>query len=151
MIPFDQGLYAGEHRHNLDAKKRLTVPSKWRFDGDENALYLAFADPSGCVTVYPPKMVEQLKARLSSISLGDKKGQRAIMRLLGQSDQFTFDKNGRINLNERLYRHAGIEKEVVLVGTVNKFHLWEPERYEAYIEADEDEGDLSDILSDLGL
>lgn len=152
MDLFEQGLYAGEFRHNLDAKRRLTVPSKWRFDGDEQQLYLAFPDPAGCITVYPPKMVSQLKEKLAAISLGDKKGQRAIMRLLGMADSFTFDKSGRININDRLFEHAGVDKEVVLVGTINKFHLWEPERYERYIEAeDEADGDLSSILSQLGL
>jgi len=152
MIDFAKGLYAGEHRHNLDAKKRLTVPSKWRFSGDESALYLAFPDPSGCVTIYPPAMVEQFREKLTSVSLGDVEGQRAIMKLLRKAEQFTFDKSGRINLNDRLYTHAGIDKEVVLVGTVNKFHLWEPSRYESYLDAEDgDEGDLSGILTKLGL
>ena len=151
MIDFEQGLYAGEFRHNLDAKQRLTIPSKWRFSGDESNLYLAFPDPSGCITVYPPKMVAELKEKLSTVSMGDRRAQRAITRLLGAADSFSIDKNGRINLNSRLFTHANVEKEVVLVGTVNKFHLWNPERYEAYISADDEDGDISDILSDLGL
>ncbi len=151
MIDFEQGLYAGEFRHNLDAKQRLTIPAKWRFSGDESNLYLAFPDPSGCITVYPPKMVAELKEKLANVSMGDRRSQRAITRLLGAADSFTIDKNGRINLNSRLFEHAGVAKEVVLVGTVNKFHLWNPERYEEYISADEDDGDIADILSDLGL
>jgi len=151
MINFEQELYAGEFRHNLDVKRRLIIPSKWRFAGDEAHLYLAFPDPSGCITVYPPKMVAELKQKLASVSIGDRRAQRAITRLLGAADTFTIDKNGRINLNDRLFVHAGVEKAVVLVGTVNKFHLWNPERYEEYILADEDDGDLADILSGLGL
>ncbi len=147
----EQGLYAGEFRHGLDVKQRLTIPAKWRFSGDEAEVYLAFPDPSGCVTVYPPKMVAELKQKLSSISIGDRRAQKAITRLLGAADTFTIDKSGRININARLYQHAGIDKNVVLVGTVNKFHLWNPERYDAYIAADNDEGDLADILSGLGL
>ncbi|MGE9292958.1 MAG: division/cell wall cluster transcriptional repressor MraZ, partial [Puniceicoccales bacterium] len=94
---------------------------------------------------------EQLKAKLSSLKLGDQKAQRAVMKLFSGADQFTIDKNGRVNLSERLYQQTGISKEVVLVGGVDKFHLWEPERYEAYISADDDEGDLSDVLNELGL
>ncbi len=151
MISFEQGLYAGEFRHNLDAKARLTIPSKWRFSGDEEALYLAFKDPNGCITVYPPKMVAQLKEKLSAVSIGDRKAQRAITKLLGSSETFTIDKQGRINLNDRLYEHAGIAKTCVLVGTVNKFSIWNPERYDDYVNADEDDGDIADILAGLGL
>ncbi len=151
MFDNDQGLYAGEFRHNRDAKGRLTVPSKWRFEGDEEQVFLAFPDPVGCVTVYPPKMVAQMKEKLSQISLGDAKGQRAIMKLLSSADSFTFDKSGRIKINDKLYEHAGVGKEIVLVGTVNKFHLWEPERYNRYIGTEEPgDADLSGVLGSLG-
>ncbi|MGE9295331.1 MAG: division/cell wall cluster transcriptional repressor MraZ [Puniceicoccales bacterium] len=151
MIDFNQGLYAGEFRHNLDSKRRLTVPSKWRSTGDEAQTFLAFPDPAGCVTVYPPQMVNQLKEKISSISIGDKVGRRAITKLLSSADSFSFDKSGRININDRLFQHAGIEKEVVLAGTVNFFQLWSPDRYEQYINGeDEDDGDLADILAGLG-
>ncbi len=152
MIDLDDSLYAGEFRHNLDSKRRLTVPSKWRSEGDESQTYLAFPDTAGCVTVYPPAMVAKLKQRISQISIGDKKGRRAVTKLLGSADTFSFDKSGRININGSLYDHAGISKEVVLVGTLNYFQLWSPERYDAYLaEGDEEDGDLSAILADLGL
>lgn len=152
MEHLDAGLYAGEFRHNRDAKGRVTMPSKWRFPGDEAQMFLAFPDPVGCVTVYPPKMVALMKEKLSGVSLGDKRGQRAIMKLLGAADNFTYDKAGRIKINDRLYQHATISREVLCVGTLNKFHFWEPERYQKYIGAEEDEdGDLSDVLASLGL
>lgn len=149
MVSVLQSMYAGEFRHNLDAKKRLTVPSKWRFDGDEANTYLAFKDPAGCITVYPPAMVAKLQEKLATIGMGDQEGQRAITQLLGSSDTFTFDKSGRININERLYHYAEIEKEVVLVGTVNKFSLWNPERYAAYV--GEGDANIGNILGKLGL
>ncbi|MGF1451228.1 MAG: division/cell wall cluster transcriptional repressor MraZ [Opitutales bacterium] len=148
----DAELYFGEFQHVRDAKGRLTVPSKWRFKGDEEQTYLALPDPLGCITVYPPKMVADLKAKLADISLGDKKSQRAIMRLLGSADSITFDKTGRIKVSDRLYEHAGIDKDVLCVGTLNKFHLWEPERYQQHVRAEDEEGgeDLADILQGLG-
>lgn len=148
MVSLGQGFYVGEFRHNLDAKKRLTVPSKWRFEGDENNLYLAFPDPAGCITVYPPAMVDRLREQLSNVSIADAEGQLAITSLLSSADSFTFDKNGRINLHERLYQHSGVEKEVVLVGTVNKFSLWSPERYDHY--RSQGSSNVSEILQRYG-
>jgi len=151
MNDLNQAFYAGEFRHNLDSKRRLTVPSKWRPTGDEQQTFLAFPDPAGCVAVYPPQMVDQLKEKISGISIGDRKGRRAMTRLLAAADSFTFDKSGRINISDRLFQYAGIEKEVVLVGTVNFFQLWSPEKYDEYVgAADEEDGDLGDILADLG-
>lgn len=151
MVSFEQGFYAGEFRHSLDAKKRLTIPSKWRFSGDEQALYLAFPDPSGCITVYPPEMVAKLKEKVSQMSMGDRDGQRAILRIMSKAETCTIDKNGRINLNDRLFTHACVDKTCVLVGTVNKFSIWSPERYETYLSGDDEGEDIADILGRLGL
>ena len=43
---------------------------------------------------------------------------------------FTFDKQGRISLTDELRRHAGIDKDAVLVGSLNKFSIYSPSRWE---------------------
>lgn len=152
MTGIDQSLFAGEFRHNLDSKRRLTVPSKWRSDSEEPQTFLAIPDKvAGCVMIYPPRMVEKLQERIAAVGMADRKGRRAITRLMGQSDSFAFDKNGRVVIKDSLFDHAGIEKEVVLVGAGNYFELWAPERYEAYVDAaDDEDGDMVDTLAALG-
>ena len=39
------------------------------------------------------------------------------------------DSQGRIALTEGLLRHAGIEKEAVLVGVLTRFEIWSPNRW----------------------
>lgn len=151
MIDSQQGLYAGEFRHNLDAKKRLTIPSKWRFSGDEAAQYLAIPDPNKCITVLPPAMVAKLREKVSGVSMGNRDGRRVLARLFSVSEAFNIDKSGRINLTDRLCKHAAIDKSCVLSGGLNQFSIWNPERYEAYMTPAEDEGDIADILGELGL
>jgi len=151
MMTTEQGLYAGEFRHNLDAKRRLTIPSKWRFSGDESAQYLAIPDPNGCVTVYPPEMVAGLRAKVSEVGMGNREGRRALARLFAAADAFSIDKSGRINLTERLCSHAAIDKSCILAGALNQFSIWNPQRYDEYMNPADDEGDLIDILGDLGL
>ena len=143
--------YAGEFRHNLDTKLRLKVPSKWRFADHEPLSYLAFPDPLGCITVYPPEMVGLLREKVSAISLGDMQGQRTLIALLAAAESFSVDKNGRIHLSQKLYEHAAVEKEVVLIGTLNKFQLWSPDAYSACLQTSSEQKDLSEILRDLGL
>lgn len=148
----DRSLYVGEFRHNLDAKNRLTVPSKWRFTGDHEEVYLALPNPIGCVSIYPPKMVAKLEAKIEEVSLGNKKGQRALAKLFSKADYFGCDKSGRININEKLIAHAGLDKEAVLAGNFVTFNLWNPDRYEQYLDQDDDEDDeLSEILTQLGV
>lgn len=148
----DLELYVGEYRHNRDAKGRLTVPSKWRFPGDEMQMFLAIPAPSGCITVYPPRAVAELKARLEKLRMSDIAGQRAVMQILGKADNFRFDKAGRIKISDRLYEYAGIDREVLCVGTLNVFHFWEPERYNQHMSVGESEvGNSAEVLGSLGL
>ena len=41
----------------------------------------------------------------------------------------TLDKGGRICLPEEMARAAGIDHEAVLVGLLDRFEIWNPERY----------------------
>ncbi|OHE72880.1 MAG: hypothetical protein A2Y14_04405 [Verrucomicrobia bacterium GWF2_51_19] len=136
----------------MDEKNRLTVPSKWRFDGDNEAVYLALPNPIGCVTLYPPAMIQKLEDKVSAVSLGNKRGQKALARLFSKADTLGCDKQGRITLSEKLVQHADLAKEAVLAGSYVTFHIWNPEVFQNYLSTDAEEVDeMSAILTELGL
>ena len=109
-------LFVGEFHRTIDEKGRLTIPANWRpKTGGTDISYLALPTPDGNISVYPPKMVAQLEARISQVSIGDIEGQKAITELMSMAHSFTCDKQGRINLNDRLVGHAKIQKDVVLI------------------------------------
>ncbi|TVR51333.1 MAG: mraZ [Puniceicoccaceae bacterium] len=121
--------FVGSYRHNLDAKNRLTIPSKWRFAGDEEMDSLGIPHPGGYISILPPAEVEKLYERASEKALSDDEGQALLQKLFSQAHPVRCDKQGRINLSETLLAHAGIERETVLVGTMNKFAIYSPERW----------------------
>lgn len=132
MEAVDTGIFVGEFRHSIDAKGRLTIPSQWRLQkagGQE--VFLALPNPDGYITVYPPEMIAQLKERISKIGMADKDGQAALTAVMAMAHSFSADKQGRINLNERLLGHARISKEAVLLGKVTSFSIYSPQVYEA--------------------
>jgi len=129
MVAAERAFYVGEFEHSVDAKGRLTVPSKWRFQGDEAEVYLALPNPGGFITVYPPKMIDRFEEQISKISLGDAEGQRLVTMLGSMSHSFGCDRQGRINLNEKLLEHAGIVKKAVLIGNFSYFSIHSAERY----------------------
>lgn len=147
-----KSVFVGEFSHQMDAKNRLCIPSKWRFTGDDADVYLALPNPIGCITIYPPKMVERLEEKVSTVSLGDLKGQKILAKLFSRADTFGCDKQGRITLSEKLVKHAHLEKNVLLVGSYATFNLWEPGRYQSYVESSlEEENEMSQLLQQLGL
>ena len=42
----------------------------------------------------------------------------------------TYDKQGRITLSPSLIEYAGLEKEVLIIGMVNKIEVWNPKYLE---------------------
>ena len=146
------GMFVGEYRHNLDEKGRLTIPSSWRPDLSDPALnlFLALPSPEGYITVYPPKKIAQLEESIAQISLGDREGQQAVEELMACAHSFSCDKQGRINLNEKLINHADLEKSVVLLGEASKFMIYDEAFYDQLMADDEDTEELADIAKDFG-
>ena len=142
--------YVGSFRHNLDAKNRLTIPSKWRFAGDDSEVYLALPDPGGMITVLPPAEVEKLYDRISQKLLSDEAAQSFLSKFFSQAHTFGCDKQGRVGLAGELLLHAGIQREAVLVGTMNKFRIWSPERWQP-LDPQASGEDLGGLMREIGL
>ena len=125
-------IYTGEYRHNRDAKGRLTIPSKWRSSGIEEEEYIALPNTAeGCITVYPPRRAAKFLERMDQIGLANEEEQRALMELSAMAQSFSFDSQGRISLDDKLLKFAGIEgKEAVLLGNFSTFSIWSKDKYE---------------------
>ena len=62
------------------------------------------------------------------------------------------DKQGRVLISSALRAYAGLEKEVVLAGVLDKIEIWDKKAWDAHNE--EVEADIDDIagdMEDLGL
>ena len=130
MAQAGKAFYTGLYRHTLDDKGRLTVPSAWRYAHAEDDTFLATPHPDGYIAVLPPSEVEKLHEKFSDLKLSDAAAQAFAARFFSQTQSFSFDKSGRIGLGSELLAHAGIEKDAVLVGSLTKFNLYSPARWQ---------------------
>ena len=152
MSTQNTGKFFGEYRHTVDDKGRLTIPSQWRPEmvSTSNDFLALPSLTERSVTVYPPKMIEQLYERFSQISMGDQDGQRAIRRIMSMAHNFACDKQGRINLNEKILKHASLEKSVVLLGEASKFKIFDESFYNQLMATDGEGEELADIAKGFG-
>ena len=80
--------------------------------------------------VLPPPEMQALADKIKAMPFADPKAS-ALRRLLGsKSASVALDKGGRICVPEVMAKAVNIEKEAVLVGLVDRFEIWNPERYE---------------------
>ena len=75
--------------------------------------------------------MEELTRDIDAMPNGDP-NKVVLKRFIGsESIQVTVDKAGRITLPEEMARAAAIKENAVLVGLLDRFEIWNPERYEA--------------------
>jgi MraZ protein len=78
----------------------------------------------------------KLMADIEAMPKGDEK-KTYLKRFIGsESVQVAVDRAGRICLPDDMARKAGIKDEAVLVGLLDRFEIWNPERYEKVKAAD---------------
>lgn len=130
MAQSGKAFYTGLFRHSLDDKGRLTIPSAWRYAHAEEDTFLATPHPDGYIAVLPPSEVEKLHAKFSDMKLSDAAAQAFAARFFSQTQGISFDKAGRIGLAGTLLAHAGIDKDAVLAGSLTKFNIYSPARWQ---------------------
>ncbi|NMH59222.1 division/cell wall cluster transcriptional repressor MraZ [Alteromonas ponticola] len=152
-------MFRGANAINLDTKGRLAIPTKYRqplLDDCNGQLVCTIDTQQSCLLLYPLPEWEEIELKLSKFSSMVPAERRMQRLLLGYATEAEMDKNGRFVLPSPLRLHAGLEKEVMLVGQLNKFEVWSAENWAGQIETDmeaEREGnfELTERLQDFSL
>ena len=135
--------FTGTFDHNLDAKHRLTIPSKFRADLSKGVFLSRAMD--NCVSLYPAQTyTEMAEQALSQVPNPLSQQGRELRRLLyGNALETELDSAGRVMLTPKFLEHAGIGREVVITGVGDCLELWDRSTWEGY------ESDLTARASDL--
>src|SRR2546423_269320 len=124
--------YTWQYRHKVDDKHRVSVPAQWRPAEPGTVLTLMVWPKSNegiCLRVLPPKKMESMAKDIETMSSEDPR-KSVLKRFFGsRSTRVTLDKVGRITIPDEMAKAAGIEQEAILVGVVDAFEIWNPQRY----------------------
>lgn len=115
--------FVGSYTHSMDAKKRVFIPSKFRDDlGEEFYITRKF---DAYLSIYTAEDWEAYVDKISKLPEADAEEFQDF--ILGAAQKCTPDSNGRIILDERLMKHAKINKSMVFVGTGKQIRIWAEE------------------------
>ena len=122
--------FHGTFEQSLDAKKRLTVPSKFR---SALAGQVFLVKTEGCLSLYPGDTYAQI-TRMALEGINPLSAQaRELKRLFhARATDTELDGAGRLTLSSDLLGHAGIDREVVIAGAGDCLELWDRSAWEAY-------------------
>ena len=123
-------MFIGEYRHNLDAKGRIIVPSKFR---DElHTTFILTRGLDGCLTIYSLKQWEKLFEEVDKLPTTKKAARQYVRMLTSTATECTLDNQGRIQIPSFLSKPVNITKECVVVGANDHIEIWDKSTWETY-------------------
>lgn len=135
----------GEYQHTLDAKGRLFIPAKLREELGEHAVLTRGLD--GCLFLYTQSEWDKLEKAICDLPLSQS---RKLQRyLFSSASDVDLDKQGRIVVPPILRKHAGLNKDVTIIGLGHRAEVWDTERW---IKSNEgiEEQEIIDTMQGLG-
>ncbi len=124
----------------LDAKSRLTIPSKFRelVPGEEGSKILVISrGKERCLYLFTPDYFDWIIDQLGLLPPGPQ--QRNLIRYYSsESEHLKVDRVGRVQLSAHYLESFGLAKNVVVVGGLTHMEVWKPEEYEKIMKAADD-------------
>ncbi len=129
-------LLTGEYQHLVDGKGRVLISNRLRsqIDCDEHGsnFYLVLG-ANGILCLYPEKYFEQIVLSVTSSVVAPDEAVAFERMTFALSSKVELDGQGRLLLNERLRKRAGLKEKITLVGVRDHIELWNSENWEQYL------------------
>ncbi len=115
----------GEYEHTIDAKGRLSMPSKLRRDMGEAFIVTKGLD--GCLFAFSQDEWKNFETKLKALPLSDKNARNFVRFFLAGATECEIDKQGRFLIPGNLREAAKLEKEAVIIGVGTRLEIWNKE------------------------
>ena len=139
-------MFQGASSINLDAKGRLSMPTRYRdvLQVSAQGCLTITKQPHGCLMVFPRPEWEVFRSRIAALPMQAQWWKRIF---LGNASDVELDGTSRVLVSPELRAAAGINKSVILLGMGSYFELWDADTYAAN-EADAMKGEMPDVFKD---
>jgi MraZ protein len=120
--------FRGHFEYALDAKNRLNIPAKVRAAFSGGVVLAQGLEP--CVTIWVPDEFERwTQSFLANLNPLSPERRKLTRYFAGTSFDADLDSAGRVTLNPALIDHAGIDREVMIVGNLDHLEVWDRRRW----------------------
>ncbi len=129
-------LLTGEYEHVVDGKGRVLISNKLRsqIDADEHGsnFYLVFG-VNGILCLYPEKYFERIALAVAPEVVAPDEAVAFERISFALASKLELDGQGRLLLNDRLRKRAGLKDKITLVGVRDHIELWNSKNWEQYL------------------
>jgi MraZ protein len=141
-------MFMSEYYHTLDTKGRLIIPTKFREQLGEEFVVTKGLD--GCLFAFPQNEWQAFEEKLRTLPLAQKGARQFVRYFVAGATSCELDKQGRILLPATLREFAGLEKDVVLAGVLNRVEIWSKAKWTEN-EASSDGDSIAGQLAEWGM
>lgn len=144
-------MFLGDYQHTLDAKGRVSLPAKFRAEMTGKLVIAKGLD--ACLYVYPAEEYNAFVENLFPRDDFDPRVRKVRRFFTAGATEAEFDSAGRVGLPANLRKHAGLERDVAVIGNGNRIEIWDAGAWDTY-QTGEAEGTIEDLareLADSGL
>ena len=145
-----ENTFTGEFSYTLDAKGRLNIPSKFRsaLSPDNDKSFVITKGMDLCVVAYPlVEWQQRVESGLRELSATSKRNRLFVRSLTRFATTVKLDGQGRIQITQFLQEYASLDRDVKIIGVVNKIEIWNPNDLKKMQDLSQDDfDDLSDKI-----
>lgn len=136
----------GQHSCVIDEKGRVSFPSKMRDKMNGDFVVTRWLD--GCLVALPESEMERLEAILKEKGMADARQLRRFF--YSSAAEAQPDKQGRILIPQVLRQHAGLNKDVTIIGAGAYAEIWDTETWHR-LEGSFDDAAIAETMGELGI
>jgi MraZ protein len=129
-------LLTGEYQHIIDGKGRVLISNKLRhqIDVDKHGsnFYLVLG-ANGILCLYPEKYFEQIVLAIAQDATAPDEAVAFERLSFALASKVELDGQGRLLLNEKLRKRAGLKEQITLAGVRDHIELWNNKNWEQYL------------------
>lgn len=122
-------MFTGTSTHNIDAKGRIVLPSRFREElGETFIVAKGFFD---CIQVLSLEEFAKLRENIKKLP-----AQSALAlqyAIIATAVEVTPNSQGRVPLPQDLRNAVSLSKEAVVVGMDNRLEVWDKEKFDAFL------------------
>ncbi len=120
--------FIGEYAYSLDSKGRINIPAKFRqaLSKNNKNTFVISRGVDSCIYVYPLTQWQEIEKNLRNLSSLSSINRTFVRNTARYATPSTYDKQGRIILSPSLIQYANLDKEVLIIGMINKMEIWNP-------------------------
>lgn len=126
-------MFVGNPKGSIDTKGRIIIPAKFRHEFGDSCILEKGID--NCIFIYKKDVwLEYAKKHVPDRTDEDELTRNLQFSFFSGVEDREVDLQGRVNMPEGMINHAGIAKEIVFMGCMDRIAVWSKENYDAKIE-----------------